>query len=101
MANLDSQFTGENPVTAGPTLIFGCAMDHFRSWPFPKPMITRLARFIVLAAVLAASPGLAQDRPVHASNGMVASQEARATRVGVEVLQQGGNAVDAAVAVGF
>jgi len=76
-------------------------MDHFRSWPFPKPMITRLARFIVLAAVLAASPGLAQDRPVHASNGMVASQEARATRVGVEVLQQGGNAVDAAVAVGF
>jgi gamma-glutamyltranspeptidase/glutathione hydrolase len=32
---------------------------------------------------------------------MVASQEARATRVGVDVLRGGGNAVDAAVAVGF
>ncbi|MBT3369907.1 MAG: gamma-glutamyltransferase [Rhodospirillaceae bacterium] len=38
---------------------------------------------------------------VHAANGMVASQEARATKVGVEVLRQGGNAIDAAVAVGF
>jgi gamma-glutamyltranspeptidase/glutathione hydrolase len=32
---------------------------------------------------------------------MVASEEARATRIGVEILRQGGNAVDAAVAVGF
>ncbi len=40
-------------------------------------------------------------QPVFAAGGMVASQEALATRVGVEVLEQGGNAVDAAVAVGF
>ncbi len=39
--------------------------------------------------------------PVFAVNGMVATQEARATRIGVEILQDGGNAVDAAVAVGF
>jgi gamma-glutamyltranspeptidase/glutathione hydrolase len=32
---------------------------------------------------------------------MVAAQEARAARIGVEVLEQGGNAVDAAVATGF
>ena len=32
---------------------------------------------------------------------MISSQEALATRVGVEVLRRGGNAVDAAVAVGF
>ena len=32
---------------------------------------------------------------------MVVTAEANATRVGVEVLQEGGNAVDAAVAVGF
>ncbi|MGV7031352.1 gamma-glutamyltransferase [Methylobacterium symbioticum] len=39
--------------------------------------------------------------PALAARGMVASQEARATRIGVAVLKQGGNAVDAAVAVGF
>jgi len=32
---------------------------------------------------------------------MVVSAEPRATQVGVDVLKQGGNAVDAAVAVGF
>jgi gamma-glutamyltranspeptidase / glutathione hydrolase len=40
-------------------------------------------------------------QPVFAAGGMVASQEALATRIGVEILEQGGNAVDAAVAVGF
>lgn len=39
--------------------------------------------------------------PVIAKNGMVASQEAGATEVGVGILRRGGNAVDAAVAVGF
>ena len=39
--------------------------------------------------------------PVWARSGMVASQEALATGVGVDILKRGGNAVDAAVAVGF
>lgn len=39
--------------------------------------------------------------PVFAANGMVAAQEAVATRIGVDILEAGGNAVDAAVAVGF
>ncbi|MGY2049870.1 gamma-glutamyltransferase [Methylobacterium sp. JK268] len=39
--------------------------------------------------------------PAFAPHGMVSSQEARATRIGVDVLRRGGNAVDAAVAVGF
>ena len=40
-------------------------------------------------------------RAVPAKNGMVVAQEPRATRIGVEIMQKGGNAVDAAVAVGF
>ena len=67
----------------------------------------------MLALLLAAAGAAAQDaappiiaeaarvHPVLARHGMVASQEAQATRIGVEVLRQGGNAVDAAVAVGF
>lgn len=39
--------------------------------------------------------------PEIATSGMIASQETRATRVGVKILENGGNAVDAAVAVGF
>lgn len=39
--------------------------------------------------------------PVQEKNGMVASVDALATQVGVDILKQGGNAVDAAVAVGF
>ena len=39
--------------------------------------------------------------PVFAAQGMVASQEALATQIGVDILKQGGNAIDAAVAVGF
>ncbi len=39
--------------------------------------------------------------PVWAKNGMVASQEALASDIGLQILKDGGNAVDAGVAVGF
>ncbi|MCC6946589.1 MAG: gamma-glutamyltransferase [Bradyrhizobiaceae bacterium] len=56
----------------------------------------------LLVLLLAANASQAQTSAIaHARNGMVASEEARATRIGVEILKQGGNAVDAAVAVGF
>jgi gamma-glutamyltranspeptidase/glutathione hydrolase len=40
-------------------------------------------------------------KPVVTQHGMVTTQDATATRVGLEILKRGGNAVDAAVAVGF
>lgn len=39
--------------------------------------------------------------PVVGKNGMVSSQEKLATEAGLKVLQEGGNAIDAAVTVGF
>jgi gamma-glutamyltranspeptidase/glutathione hydrolase len=38
---------------------------------------------------------------ITADNGMVVAQEQRAARIGIEILDRGGTAVDAAVAVGF
>jgi len=43
----------------------------------------------------------ASMRPTHAQKAMVVSIESLATDAGVEVMQQGGNAIDAAVATGF
>jgi len=44
---------------------------------------------------------MAIHHPVWAEHGMVATQEALATQIGVDILKQGGNAIDAAVAVGY
>ena len=44
---------------------------------------------------------LAQVKPVTAKHAMVVTSQHLATRVGVDILKQGGNAVDAAVAVGY
>src|SRR6202451_4109906 len=40
-------------------------------------------------------------QPVHARHAMVVARETHATDAGVAVLETGGNAVDAAIAVGF
>jgi len=43
----------------------------------------------------------ASKAPIRAKQGMVASSERLASQIGIDTLKKGGNAVDAAVAVGF
>jgi gamma-glutamyltranspeptidase / glutathione hydrolase len=62
--------------------------------PLPKARPADAAAPSSLAAPVRAQTATAK-------NGMVVSQERHATQIGVEVLEKGGNAVDAAVAVGF
>ena len=70
----------------------GCQKEgQFRLTPF----------FVVWVAIaIGVSPG-ARAQPARARHAMVVTREAHATDAGLAVLRSGGNAVDAAVAVGF
>jgi gamma-glutamyltranspeptidase/glutathione hydrolase len=58
---------------------------------------------VVIALALAGATQLhaASQAPAAAENGMVVSAQHLATKVGVDVLKRGGNAIDSAVAVGY
>jgi gamma-glutamyltranspeptidase / glutathione hydrolase len=70
----------------------------------------RLLRFALAASLVLPAVARSDERApasaligqsVVGQGGMVVAQEALAARVGADILQKGGNAVDAAVAVGF
>ncbi len=61
--------------------------------------LARKAAVVLAAATLSAHA--ASIAPVAAEHGMVVTAQHLATEVGVDVLERGGNAVDAAVAVGY
>lgn len=87
--------------------------DHFSTQTLSKLAI---ASVLALSVVTVAQADITKNKinkdqaiysqmaihhPVWAKEGMVASQEALATQIGVDILKQGGNAIDAAVAVGY
>lgn len=82
---------------------------HVKLMPQSKPCIPamrlrphfRHAAFLLCLLALPALAATNTPSPVRAKHAMVVTAQHLATRVGVSILKQGGNAVDAAVAVGY
>ena len=79
-------------------------LDVPRSRSIRRGRAASRALFLSLALLLAparAEVAAPDVKPVLAHHAMVVTQEKRASQVGLQVLEKGGNAIDAAVAVGF
>jgi gamma-glutamyltranspeptidase / glutathione hydrolase len=93
---------GQDEFASKSLLLFKCPMN--------RRLLQKLASLAVLGLLALTLDARGEGRldseigraqAVTAASGMVVAQEAMAARVGVDILQRGGNAVDAAVAVGF
>jgi gamma-glutamyltranspeptidase / glutathione hydrolase len=75
--------------------------EEWRNLARINPMRRTFTALVPLMLVVLTVPTGAVRQPLRARHGMVVAMEAQAADVGVAVLKAGGNAVDAAVAVGF
>ncbi len=76
-------------------------MPNVRRFLAPRFVLALCLTLVAANVVARADQPIGRAHGVVAQNGMVVAQEGAAARIGVDILQQGGNAVDAAVAVGF
>lgn len=67
-----------------------------KKWTKPLSVPLTVAALLVSGSLYAAS-----NPAVEAKNGMVVTSQYLASQVGVDILKKGGNAIDAAVAVGY
>jgi gamma-glutamyltranspeptidase/glutathione hydrolase len=61
-----------------------------------KPLVSLLGLLL-----LASSHSLSAAEPVAAAQGMVVTDQKLASQIGIDILKAGGNAIDAAVAIGY
>ena len=66
-----------------------------------SPYKSLILLLVAALATCADQAGFASTRPEHAQHAMVVSAQELASHAGVEIMQAGGNAIDAAVATGF
>lgn len=76
-------------------------MNRFASISFAFTFLFFTLAAHAQVAPITRAPTVPPAQAIHARNGMVVAQEQRAARIGIEILDRGGNAVDAAVATGF
>lgn len=99
--NAKKVFTKIFKITATVTIVFVgiIALDILRSKSIYRP----LTYFYNFQSTLVNTifPSSASTPIIAGKNGMVVTTQHKASKIGLQILQQGGNAVDAAVAVGY